>query len=71
MPDLGSSLDVFAYACSFAPAVGGPVTLTTGALTLGPYATLTGTDSFVANGLLTSGPARLSMSLGASTPTVG
>jgi len=51
---LGSSLDVYPGTVSFAPAVGGPVTLTTGALTLeSGFSTLTGTDSFVANGLLT------------------
>ena len=50
--DLGSSLEVYGTV-SFAPAVGGPVTLTTGTLTIDPNSTLTGTDSFVANGLLT------------------
>ncbi len=53
---LGSSLVVAQYECSFAPAVGGPVTLTTGTLTIDPNSTLTGTDSFVVNGLLTLGP---------------
>ena len=53
--DLGSSLEVYGTA-SFAPAVGGPVTLTIGTLTFDPNSALTGTDSFVANGLLTLGP---------------
>ena len=38
---------------NFAPAVGGPVTLTTGTLNVDGGATLTGTDSFVVNGLFT------------------
>ena len=38
-------------AVSFSPAAGGPVTLTTGALTLDAGSTLTGADSFVADGL--------------------
>ena len=49
---LGTSLEV-AQTVSFAPAAGGPVTLTTGAVTVGEYSTLAGTDSLVANGLLT------------------
>ena len=48
--DLGSSLSV-SGTVSFAPAMGGPVTLTTGTLSVGGE--LTGTDSFVADGLLT------------------
>ncbi len=57
--DLGSSLEVdegyenYGGPVSFAPAAGGPVTLTTGTLTIDPYATLTGTDSFAANGMVT------------------
>jgi hypothetical protein len=51
---LGTSLEV--GDATFAPAVGGPVTLTTGALTVGQGG-LHGTDSFVANGLLTLGRA--------------
>ena len=50
--DLGSSLEVYGTA-SFSPASGGPVTLTTGTLTIEDGSALTGTDSFVANGLLT------------------
>ena len=38
---------------SFSPTSGGPVTLTTGALTVLPSGTLTGIDSFVVNGLFT------------------
>jgi Bacterial Ig-like domain (group 3) len=38
---------------NFGPAVGGPVTLTTGTLTVDGGANLTGTDSFVVNGLFT------------------
>ena len=53
--DLGSSLEIYGTA-AFAPAVGGPVTLTTGALTFDPNSVLTGTDNFVADGLLTLGP---------------
>ena len=48
--DLGPSLSV-SGTVSFAPAMGGPVTLTTGTLSVGGE--LTGTDSFVADGLLT------------------
>ena len=58
MLDLGSSLEVSDYAggsVSFAPAVGGPVTLTTGTLSIDPNASLTGTDSFVVDGPLTLG----------------
>ena len=55
--NVGSSLLVGTNGTvSFAPSVGGPVTLTTGALTLNQGATLTGTDSFVVNGLLTLNP---------------
>ncbi len=53
---LGSSLEVSGSeggSVSFTPAVGGPVTLTTGTLTVDPDATLSGTDSFVVDGLLT------------------
>ena len=53
---LGSSLVVAQYGCSFAPSVGGPVPLTVCALTIGANSTLSGTDSFVANGLLTLNP---------------
>ncbi len=49
---LGTSLEV--GDATFAPAVGGPVTLLTGALLVGQGG-LHGTDSFVANGLLTLG----------------
>ncbi len=45
---LGTSLEVSNV--TFAPAVGGPVTLTTGTMSIG--GTLSGPDSFVANGLL-------------------
>jgi hypothetical protein len=38
---------------SFSPASGGPVTLTTGTLTVEPGATLTGTDSFTTTGMFT------------------
>ena len=42
---------------AFAPAVGGPVTLTTDLpLTFDPNSVLTGTDNFVADGMLTLGP---------------
>jgi hypothetical protein len=51
---VGPSLVV--YGVTFAPAVGGPVTLTSGALTVGQGG-LHGIDSFVANGLLTFNPA--------------
>jgi hypothetical protein len=54
---------------SFAPAVGGPVTLTTGALTFEFEANLSGTDSLVATGLMSevysSAVIRLSGSLDA------
>ena len=53
--DLGSSLEIDG-AVSFAPAVGGPVTLTTGAVTFAFEPSLSGTDSLVANGLLDLGP---------------
>ncbi len=47
----------------FAPAVGGPVKLTAGTLTIDPSATLTGTDSFGVDGLLTlSAGSQLSVS---------
>src|SRR5262249_30770114 len=63
---LGPSLVVYGTV-SFAPATGGPVTLTTGTLSLYPYshASLAGTDSFVANGMLT-----LSVSGDLSVPAV-
>ncbi len=51
---LGASLEVDGPV-SFAPASGGPVTLTTGALTLDAESTLDGTDSLVADGLTTLG----------------
>ncbi len=60
--DLGSSLEVGATV-SFAPTAGGPVTLTTGAVSIDYASDLTGTDSFVAEGLLTVGSnAQLSVS---------
>ena len=55
-PDLGTSLVVAQSGCSFAPAVGGPVPLTVGALTIGAGSTLSGTDSFVASGMVTLSP---------------
>ncbi len=53
--DLGSSLEVadFGRSVTFAPATGGPVSLTTGTLTIDPHGNLTGSDSFVADGMLT------------------
>ena len=54
--ELGSSLEVAASqgpSVSFAPAAGGPVTLTTGTLMIDPNAILTGTDSFAVDGMLT------------------
>ena len=56
MVNLGTSLAVVGGTTSFAPAAGGPVTLTTGSLTVGQAATLTGTDSFALDGLLTLDP---------------
>jgi len=50
--DLGSSLDVAAGSANFAPAVDGPANLTTGAITVARNSTLTGTDSFTADGML-------------------
>ncbi len=63
---LGSALNVDNVA--FTPAAGGPVTLTTGSMSVND--TLSGTDSFVANGLLRqcSTPVALSASR-KSTPT--
>jgi hypothetical protein len=55
--NLGPSLEVAQGTVSFAPAAGGPVTLTTGALTVDVGGTLTGTDSFVADGPLALDPA--------------
>jgi len=54
--DPGSSLEVSnreGGSVDFTPAVGGPVTLTTGALTIDADATLTGTDNFAVDGVLT------------------
>ncbi len=60
--DLGSSLEVNdnSGTVSFAPAVGGPVTLTVGTLTIDTSATLTGTDNFAVDGLLTLSTTTLS-----------
>ncbi len=49
---LGSSLEATGDV-TFAPASGGPVTLSTGNLTIEGGGTLAGTDSFVVNGVLT------------------
>ncbi len=48
---VGSSLEV-GGAVSFAPTAGGPVTLTTGVITIDPNSNLTGTDSFVSDDYL-------------------
>ena len=80
MLDLGTSPGVAntngqALSVIFAPAVGGPVTLTAGTLTIDPRANLTGTDNFAADGMLTLAPtpstARSSASRAPWTPTAG